>query len=75
MECITRKIISKQRQPLERLTLEGVMISEFRDDTILNRKGEWGQKFPPKFGILGDEDPQPGTKRKSTTRQLGETKS
>ena len=50
------KVVSKEPHPLDRLTLEGTMISEHRSGLLLNRKGEWGQNLPPQFGILDSED-------------------
>ena len=40
---------------MQRQIKEGQMIGEFKGDTLLNRKGEWGQNLPPKF-TMEDED-------------------
>ena len=44
---VSMKVVSKEPRPLDRLTLEGTMISEHRSGQLLNRKGEWGQNLPP----------------------------
>ena len=49
------KVVSREPRPLDRLTLEGTMISKHRSDLLLNRKGEYWQNLPPKFGIIGTE--------------------
>ena len=68
---VSMKVVSKEPRPLDRLTLEGTMISEHRSGLLLNRKGEWGQNLPPQFGILDSEDkaasrlrPEKGQKKK-----------
>ena len=37
---VSMKVVSKEPRPLDRLTLEGTMISEHRSGHLLNRKGE-----------------------------------
>ena len=39
---------------MERQIREGLLISEHRGGPTMNRKGEWGQNVPPKFGLLDE---------------------
>ena len=48
------KVVSKQRKPLQRQTLEGILVSQAEEGTLMNRKGEWGQNLPPKLEIVDD---------------------
>ena len=57
---VSMQIVSHQPKPLHRKTLEGILIGEHKGGTLMNRKGEWGQNLPPRFGVLGrDEDDDP----------------
>ena len=56
------QFVTQLRRPLERQTMEGILIGEHSEGFLLNRKGEWGQNVPPKFGILEGEGNQ-GVKR------------
>ena len=44
--------------------MEGTLIAENSTGTLMNRKGEWGQNLPPKFGIVGVDDPDYGLQKK-----------
>ena len=63
------KVVSKEPRPLDRLTLEGTMISEHRSGLLLNRKGEWGQNLPLQFGILGTEEEEGSRLRPKRVRK------
>ena len=52
---VAMKVIRKVKKPLDRLTLEGTLITEFSEGNLMNRKGEWGQNLPPIFDVLDDE--------------------
>ena len=41
------KAIRFMQSPLSRQALEGSMISKYKGDIVLNRKGEWGNNTPP----------------------------
>ena len=58
--AVTMELVSRQPRALDRKTLEGVLISEHKG-TLMNRRGEWGENLPPKFGIL--EEGNGGRKR------------
>ena len=51
---IKMNLVSQQIRPLERQTLEGLLISESKVGTLLNKKGEWGENLPPKFEIVDE---------------------
>ena len=58
------KLVMRVKRPLDRLVTEGVLISEYREGALMNRRGEWGQHLPPKSGLLGVEEAHKGLKRK-----------
>ena len=45
------EVMKRFVKPLERQIFEGHQIQNFKDGTIMNRKGEWGQNLPPKFTV------------------------
>ena len=49
------KIVGFYKRPLQRRTIEGLLIGEASEGTLMNRRGEWGQNLPPKLEI---EDPE-----------------
>ena len=52
------------------------MISEHKSGLLLNRKGEWGQNLPPKFGFLGtEEDTRVRAKRVRKDQEVEQTPS
>ena len=44
-------IIKVHDSALQRQVAEGFAIGTFKGDTLLNRKGEWGNNLPPKLII------------------------
>ena len=44
-------IIKVHDSALQRQVAEGFAIGNFKGDTLLNRKGEWGNNLPPKLII------------------------
>ena len=61
------KLVSKHIKPLERQCKEGLMIGEYDQGKIINRRGEWGENLPPDFGVL--EDTIYKVKRKNSSTQ------
>ena len=68
---VQMKVVKKLSRPLERQALEGLLISEHKGGPLLNRKGEWGEILPPKFGILDQNNPDRAQK-KSSKRSMDE---
>ena len=64
------KITGYQLRPIERQCEEASKIENFKGHKLLNRRGEWGQNFPPKFTLEGNLDSQDGQKRKSDQKQV-----
>ena len=65
---VEMKMVAKEARPLDRKTLEGTLIAEYRKGELMNRKGEWGQNLPPQFGPLGEENPAEKRLRKERKR-------
>ena len=64
------KILGFYRRPLQRQTMEGLLIGEAKEGTFMNQRGEWVQNLPPKLEVVDpDEEFRPQeekkTKRKS----------
>ena len=57
-------IIKVHDSALQRQVAEGFAIGNFKGDTLLNRKGEWGNNLPPKLvieeAVEEKEQHQPG---------------
>ena len=47
------KVVTKVSGTRDRKILEGNLISEQGEGPLMNRKEEWGQNLPPKFGLCG----------------------
>ena len=60
---VSMEVVGHEPRPLNRKTLEGVLISEHTGGTLMNRRGEWGENLPPKFGVLGRDEEEEGTVR------------
>ena len=58
------KVVNKLSRTLDRKILEGVLISEHNEGSLMNRKGEWGQNLPPQFSILGSDEPNKHLRKK-----------
>ena len=58
------QVVRKIKRTLDRKVTEGTMIAESDPGTLINRKGEWGQNLPPKYGLLDVEDSSYGLKKK-----------
>ena len=56
------KMVKKHTRPMQRQIHESVLIDNFKGDTILNRKGEWGSNLGEKLTV-GDSEPEVGGKR------------
>ena len=39
----------------ERQCKEGLMINEYKEGKVINRRGEWGENLSPDFGVLEDK--------------------
>ena len=65
---IGMKVVAKFFKPLERQTKEGQMVNDFKGHHIFNRKGEWGENVPPKFGLLEDGALYTTVKRKRANK-------
>ena len=64
------EVKSTHPRPLPRQCMEAHMIQGFKGNTILNRKGEWGQNLPPKLSIADEDLDKPEhPKRKRNVRQ------
>ena len=64
------EVKSTHPRPLQRQCMEAHMIQGFKGNTILNRKGEWGQNLPPKLSIADEDLDKPEhPKRKRNVRQ------
>ena len=68
------KVKSVHPGPLQRQCEEAHMIQTFSGDTILNRKGEWGQNLPPRLSIE-DETYTAGAHTKRKRRGIIQTQS
>ena len=72
---VAMEVVRLEPKPLHRKTLEGMKISEHKGGFLMNRRGEWGQNLPPKFGVLGrdggDEDGLNGGNRKRVQDRPG----
>ena len=69
------KLVAKCKKPLQTQTLEGLLVSQAKEGTLMNRKGEWGQNLPSKFEVVddawGDQEKMP--KRKKWKQSVGES--
>ena len=63
------EVIRKMKRPLDRKVLEGTLISESTPGSLINRKGEWGQNLPPKFGLLETESGSYGLKKRKSREE------
>ena len=81
------KIVGFYKKPLQRQTMEGLLIGKAKEGTYMNQRGEWGQNFPPKLEVVDlDEELRPrenqnqmSTKRRKVNqnqiRQEGQSQS
>ena len=65
------RIIKSYANPLQRQVHEGHLISSFKGDEVLNRKGEWGENLPPK--IIIEDQREGAAKGESKGPQLEKT--
>ena len=50
------KILGFFKKPLQRQTMEGLLIGGAEEGSYMNRRGEWGQNLPPKLEVTDPDD-------------------
>ena len=49
-------------KPLYRQSREGQLIAESKEETLMNRRGEWGNNLPPRLELADDRGRQSSSK-------------
>merc|ERR1711954_588661 len=68
------KILGFYKRPLQRQSMEGLLIGEAKEGTFMNRRGEWGQNLPPKLEVV-DPDEEFRPQEKTKTKRKPKTQS
>ena len=66
------KLVEFSPFPLQRQAKEGHLITNFKGDVLMNRKGDWGQNLPPRLIVEGEEERTGGQRTRVQERKKKE---
>ena len=64
----TMKVTKVHDSALQRQVVEGFSIGNYKGDTLLNRKGEWGNNLPPRLIVEGASKERTATSSQRSSR-------